>query len=116
MHVGNVVEEDLVKGDVRLTMGGEPTFVSIDDMESAQWNSTADGPLKRKLAYDLAIRLKNRFAHGGFIQASGILESLFRVGNMRYTGEKTAYLFGKTRSIWLERLTINIRPKMWKGL
>lgn len=67
MEVGNVVEKDLVDGDVRLTMGGEPTFVSIDDMESPEWNSTADGPLKRKLAYDLAIRLKNRFAHGGFI-------------------------------------------------
>lgn len=68
LEVGNKVEQDLVDGDVRLTMGGEPTFVSIDDMEGAEWNSAADGPLKRKLAYDLAIRLKNRFAHGGFIQ------------------------------------------------
>lgn len=67
LKVGNVVEEDLQAGDVRLTMGGEPTFVSIDDMESAEWNTAADGPMKRKLAYDLAIRLKNKFAHGGFI-------------------------------------------------
>ncbi|MFN8438637.1 MAG: transglutaminase family protein [Cytophagales bacterium] len=67
LKVGDIVEEDLQKGDVRMTMGGEPTFVSIDDMESAEWNSAADGPLKRKLAYDLAIRLKNRFAHGGFL-------------------------------------------------
>jgi uncharacterized protein (DUF2126 family)/transglutaminase-like putative cysteine protease len=67
LKVGNVVEADLQSGDVRLTMGGEPTFVSIDDMESAEWNTAADGPLKRKLAYDLAIRLKNKFAHGGFI-------------------------------------------------
>jgi uncharacterized protein (DUF2126 family) len=42
-----------LKGDVRLTMGGEPTFVSIDDFEGAEWNTAADGPLKRKLA-DLA--------------------------------------------------------------
>lgn len=67
LAVGDVVEKDLQDGDVRLTMGGEPTFVSIDDMESAEWNTAADGPLKRKLAYDLAIRLKNKFAHGGFI-------------------------------------------------
>jgi hypothetical protein len=52
MQVGNDVEKDLIEG-VRLTMGGEPTFVSIDDFEGAEWN-TADGPLKRKLAYDLA--------------------------------------------------------------
>jgi uncharacterized protein (DUF2126 family) len=58
---------DLIEGDVRLTMGGEPTFVSIDDFEGAEWNTAADGPLKRKLAYDLALRLKQRFAHGGFI-------------------------------------------------
>jgi len=67
MKVGNVVEKDLIEGDVRLTMGGEPTFVSIDDFESPEWNSTADGPLKRKLAYDLALRLKKRFAHGGLL-------------------------------------------------
>ncbi len=67
MQVGDAVEKDLQDNDVRLTMGGEPTFVSIDDFESAEWNSTADGPLKRKLAYNLALRLKNRFAHGGLM-------------------------------------------------
>jgi uncharacterized protein (DUF2126 family)/transglutaminase-like putative cysteine protease len=67
MQVGHDVEKDLQEGDVRLTMGGEPTFVSIDDFESSEWNSAADGPLKRKLAYDLSLRLKNRFAHGGLL-------------------------------------------------
>lgn len=67
MEVGEAVEKDLIAGDVRLTMGGEPTFVSIDDFESAEWNTTADGPLKRKLAYDLSLRLKKRFAHGGLL-------------------------------------------------
>jgi uncharacterized protein (DUF2126 family) len=43
----------------------ENPLVSIDD-GFAEWNA-ADGPLKRKLAYDLALRLKQRFAHGGFI-------------------------------------------------
>ena len=67
MQVGHDVEKDLQEGDVRMTMGGEPTFVSVDDYESPEWNSTADGTLKRKLAYDLALRLKNRFAHGGLL-------------------------------------------------
>lgn len=67
LTVGHDVEKDLQDGDVRMTMGGEPTFVSIDDSESAEWNSAADGPLKRKLSYDLALRLKNRFAHGGLL-------------------------------------------------
>ncbi|GAB3977706.1 transglutaminase family protein [Spirosoma terrae] len=67
LQVGYDVEKDLQAGDVRMTMGGEPTFVSIDDSESAEWNSAADGPLKRKLSYDLALRLKNRFAHGGLL-------------------------------------------------
>lgn len=48
-NLGFKVDEDLEKNDVRLTMGGEPTFVSIDDMESPQWNSEADGPHKREL-------------------------------------------------------------------
>ncbi len=67
MQVGYDVEKDLQDNDVRLTMGGEPTFISIDDYESAEWNTAADGPLKRQLAYDLALRLKNRFAHGGLL-------------------------------------------------
>jgi transglutaminase-like putative cysteine protease len=67
MQVGHAVEKDLQEGDVRLTMGGEPTFISIDDFESAEWITAADGPLKRQLAYDLSLRLKNRFAHGGLL-------------------------------------------------
>ena len=38
-------------------MGGEPTFVSIDDMTSPQWTVAADGPEKRALANELAVRL-----------------------------------------------------------
>lgn len=67
MEAGIVVEKDLIEGDVRLTMGGEPTFVSIDNFESPECNSTADGPLRRKLAYDLALRLKGRFVQGGLL-------------------------------------------------
>ena len=65
--LGEKVDRDLEAGDVRLTMGGEPTFVSIDDMESAQWNTAADGKEKRILAHDLIYRLREKFGPGGLI-------------------------------------------------
>ncbi|CAH0999339.1 hypothetical protein LEM8419_00637 [Neolewinella maritima] len=67
LALGDTVEESLQTGDVRLTMGGEPTFVSEVDQESEQWNEDADGPDKRRLAYDLAVKLKAEFAPDGFI-------------------------------------------------
>ncbi|SMF75541.1 Uncharacterized conserved protein, DUF2126 family [Azospirillum oryzae] len=65
--LGHRVDEDLKAEDVRLTMGGEPTFVSIDDMDGAEWNTTALGPQKRKMAADLIHRLMARFAPGGLL-------------------------------------------------
>ncbi|TWO31096.1 transglutaminase family protein [Seonamhaeicola sediminis] len=71
-NLGFKVDEELEKGDVRLTMGGEPTFVSIDDMESAQWNTDADGPHKRELAKNFSARLYDEFGKGGVLhQAQG---------------------------------------------
>lgn len=67
MALGEAVDEQLQEGDVRLTMGGEPTFVSIDDMESAQWNTAALGTDKLKLAKDLLLTLRERFAPGGLL-------------------------------------------------
>ncbi|MGH9011029.1 MAG: DUF2126 domain-containing protein, partial [Acidimicrobiia bacterium] len=65
--LGERVDADLRAGDVRLTMGGEPTFVSADDMEGAEWNVAADGTHKRALAEDLTRRLAARFAPGGLV-------------------------------------------------
>ncbi|MEO8413306.1 MAG: transglutaminase family protein [Ginsengibacter sp.] len=65
--LGEQVDRDLDEGDVRMTMGGEPTFVSIDDMESEQWNVAADGKEKRVLSHDLIYRLREKFGPEGLI-------------------------------------------------
>jgi uncharacterized protein (DUF2126 family) len=65
--LGREVDRRLSAADVRLTLGGEPTFVSIDDYESAEWNTAAVGPAKRARADVLIRRLQARFAPGGFL-------------------------------------------------
>jgi len=65
--LGHCVDAELRAGDVRLTMGGEPTFVSIDDADGAEWTTSAFGPNKRRLSVDLFLKLRDRFAPGGLL-------------------------------------------------
>ncbi len=65
--LGHKVDEDLKAMDVRLTMGGEPTFVSIDDYQADEWNTEAMGPHKRARADDLIRRLRKRFSAEGVL-------------------------------------------------
>lgn len=67
VRLGYAIDRDLAEHDVRLTMGGEPTFVSIDDKDGAEWNTEAVGPTKRRFADVLLKRLHARFAPEGLL-------------------------------------------------
>ena len=67
LDLGHQVDVELNKQDVRLTMGGEPTFVSIDDMEGPEWNFTALSDKKRELSGELLTRLQGHFAPGAML-------------------------------------------------
>jgi uncharacterized protein (DUF2126 family) len=68
--LGRLVDERLDAMDVRLTQGGEPTFVSVDDMDAPEWNTAALGEHKRERAEVLARRLKDRFAPGALLHTA----------------------------------------------
>ena len=63
--VGEQVDLDLQHLDVRLTQGGEPTFVSVDDRDGAEWNTEAMGPTKRILSASLLDKLRAEYAPSG---------------------------------------------------
>jgi uncharacterized protein (DUF2126 family) len=63
--LGHLIDTDIEANDMRLTMGGEPTFVSIDDPDGAEWNTEAMGPTKRVRAEDLYHRLRDKYAPFG---------------------------------------------------
>ena len=65
--LGHRIDKQLDDADVRLTMGGEPTFISIDNMDGAEWKFTAVGPEKLRLSWALIRRLRARFAPGGLL-------------------------------------------------
>jgi uncharacterized protein (DUF2126 family)/transglutaminase-like putative cysteine protease len=65
--LGERVDRELQALDVRLTMGGEPTFVSIDDRDGPEWNTAALGPTKRAFAAELLWRLRRHYAPAGIV-------------------------------------------------
>lgn len=64
-ELGHAIDDDLDELDVRLTMGGEPTFVALDDPEGDEWNTAAMGPGKKPLAAQLYHRLRQQYAAQG---------------------------------------------------
>ncbi len=67
LALGQQVDAQLVAQDVRLTMGGEPTFVSTQDRNGSEWNTDALGPTKRGLATELVHKLRHQYGQGGFL-------------------------------------------------
>jgi uncharacterized protein (DUF2126 family)/transglutaminase-like putative cysteine protease len=63
--LGRRIDEELRANDVRLTMGGEPTFVSSEAASAPEWNTEALGENKRRLAATLFRKLKARYAPFG---------------------------------------------------
>ena len=67
MKLGRDVDARLLAEDVRLTMGGEPTFVSVDQPDAPEWNFSAVSQKKRELSGTLLKRLQGKFAPGALL-------------------------------------------------
>jgi uncharacterized protein (DUF2126 family)/transglutaminase-like putative cysteine protease len=70
IKLGKKLDRDLVKADLRLSIGGEPTFVSASDRESRQWNYDALGKEKYEYSEKLLERLFGLYCKGGIILRS----------------------------------------------
>jgi uncharacterized protein (DUF2126 family) len=67
LALGDAVDQRLKAGDVRLTMGGEPTYVATVDRDAPEWNTDALGPTKRGYATELVHKLRAEYGEGGFL-------------------------------------------------
>ncbi len=114
LAMGAAVDRALAAGNVRLTMGGEPTFVSATDFDEPEWNTDALGPTKQRLAAQLMERLRGLWAPGSRLQnvpASTIRASNCRAGRSMRIGAATASRSGAIRRCWPRRMTPTTPPR-----
>lgn len=67
LETGNAIDAQFAEDGVKMTMGGEPTFVSVDSRDDPEWNTLALGPRKRAAAGELLKRLRKRFTTGALL-------------------------------------------------
>lgn len=68
--LGKQIDKEMVSLGLELTMGGEPTFISIDNRSGSEWNFTALSEEKKKLGEDLLLNLRERFNPNALVQIS----------------------------------------------
>ena len=66
--LGKQLDKEIEKHDIRLTIGGEPTFISTENRDAIEWNTAALGDEKRKKAVELLFKLREKFTKGGVLQ------------------------------------------------
>lgn len=70
--LGRAVDQALDTLNVGLTMGGKPTYLACDSWDALEWQYTALGPEKRRLAGELLQRLQDRLAGVGSLRHYGL--------------------------------------------
>lgn len=107
LALGDRVDALFHEGDVRLTMGGEPTFTSKENPLDEEWRTAALGPAKARLAAELVRRLRNRFARDGVVHFG---EGKWYPGEPMPRWAYTVYWRKDGMSLWRDPTLLSFAP------